>query len=144
WTTTRRRSNGSLPLARSITGTPTRTRNIEYTLSKKVPMEAKPVHFARVQRDESQGPGPKTIDYIHAAAQRGLYEIRGLGAKRRVPHFDDLLFLGASVSRYPLEGYRERCATGVTIGTRFASAPIHLDIPITIAGMSFGALSGHD
>ena len=24
-----------------------------------------------------------------------------------VPHFDDLLFLGASMSRYPLEGYRE-------------------------------------
>jgi methylamine---glutamate N-methyltransferase subunit C len=60
-----------------------------------------------------------------------------------VPHFDDLLFLGASVSRYPLEGYRERCATDVTIGTRFAREPIHLDIPITIAGMSFGALSGN-
>ena len=28
------------------------------------------------------------------------------------------------------------------IGTRFAREPIHLDIPITIAGMSFGALSG--
>jgi methylamine---glutamate N-methyltransferase subunit C len=58
-----------------------------------------------------------------------------------VPHFDDLLFLGASISRYPLEGYRERCATDVTLGTRFASKPIHLDIPITIAGMSFGSLS---
>ena len=60
-----------------------------------------------------------------------------------VPHFDDLLFLGASVSRYPLEGYRERCATDVTIGTRFAREPVQLDIPITIAGMSFGALSGN-
>ena len=28
------------------------------------------------------------------------------------------------------------------IGTRFAREPIQLDIPITIAGMSFGALSG--
>ncbi len=58
-----------------------------------------------------------------------------------MPHFDDLLFLGASVSRYPLEGYRERCATDVTLGTRFASEPVRLEIPITIAGMSFGALS---
>ena len=33
-----------------------------------------------------------------------------------MPHFDDLLFLGASVSRYPLEGYRERCDTDVTLG----------------------------
>ena len=74
-------------------------------------------------------------------AREGIYDIRGFGAKRRVPHFDDLLFLGASVSRYPLEGYRERCATDVTLGTRFASEPVHLDIPITIAGMSFGALS---
>ena len=79
---------------------------------------------------------------IRRAAATGIYDIRGGGAKRKVPHFDDLLFLGASVSRYPLEGYRERCDTSVTLGTRFAKKPIELDIPITIAGMSFGALSG--
>src|SRR2546423_10197843 len=82
------------------------------------------------------------IAEIQRAAREGLYSIKGFGAKRRVPHFDDLLFLGASTSRYPLEGYRERCATDVTIGTRYAREPIKLDIPITIAGMSFGALSG--
>ena len=82
-----------------------------------------------------------TIAEIQRAATEGMYDIRGFGAKRRVPHFDDLLFLGASVSRYPLEGYRERCATDVVLGDRFASRPLHLDIPITIAGMSFGALS---
>jgi len=78
---------------------------------------------------------------IRRAAATGIYDIRGGGAKRKVPHFDDLLFLGASVSRYPLEGYRERCDTSVTLGTRYAKTPIELDIPITIAGMSFGALS---
>jgi len=78
---------------------------------------------------------------IQRAAREGIYDIRGWGAKRRVPHFDDLLFLGASMSRYPLEGYRERCATDVVLGTRHASKPIELAIPITIAGMSFGALS---
>jgi len=82
-----------------------------------------------------------TIAEIQRAAREGMYDIRGFGAKRKVPHFDDLLFLGASVSRYPLEGYRERCATDVVLGGRFASKPLHLDIPITIAGMSFGALS---
>src|SRR5438874_10170245 len=81
------------------------------------------------------------IAEIQRAAREGIYDIRGFGAKRKVPHFDDLLFLGASVSRYPLEGYRERCGTDVTIGTRFASEPLELKIPITIAGMSFGALS---
>src|SRR5690242_6928682 len=82
------------------------------------------------------------IDEIQRAAREGMYDIRGFGAKRRVPSFDDLLLLGASVSRYPIEGYRERCDTDVTLGDRFASKPLHLKIPITIAGMSFGALSG--
>ncbi|SEL12772.1 FMN-binding glutamate synthase family protein [Roseovarius nanhaiticus] len=79
---------------------------------------------------------------IRRAAATGIYDIRGGGSKRKLPHFDDLLFLGASISRYPLEGYREKCDTKVTLGTRFAKKPIELDIPITIAGMSFGALSG--
>ena len=81
------------------------------------------------------------IAEIQRAAREGIYDIRGFGAKRRVPDFDDLLFLGASMSRYPLEGYREKCDTSVTLGTRFAKKPIELKIPITIAGMSFGALS---
>lgn len=80
---------------------------------------------------------------IRRAAATGIYDIRGGGAKRSVPHFDDLLFLGASISRYPLEGYREKCDTNVVLGSRFAKKPIELDIPITIAGMSFGALSGN-
>jgi methylamine---glutamate N-methyltransferase subunit C len=78
---------------------------------------------------------------IRRAAATGIYDIRGAGAKRKLPHFDDLLFLGASISRYPLEGYRERCGTDVLLGTRFAKQPIALKIPITIAGMSFGSLS---
>ena len=79
---------------------------------------------------------------IRRAAATGIYDIRGGGAKRKLPTFDDLLFLGASISRYPLEGYREKCETNVRIGTRYAKNPIELEIPITIAGMSFGALSG--
>ena len=82
-----------------------------------------------------------TQSEIRRAAATGIYDIRGGGAKRRVPHFDDLLFLGASVSRYPLEGYRERCGTSIVLGARFAKKPIELKIPITIAGMSFGSLS---
>jgi len=83
-----------------------------------------------------------TNSEIRRAADTGIYDIRGGGSKRKLPHFDDLLFLGASISRYPLEGYREKCLTNVSLGTRFAKQPIELDIPITIAGMSFGALSG--
>ena len=84
-----------------------------------------------------------TIADIQRAASDGIYKIRGFGAKRKVPHFDDLVFLGASVSRYPLEGYRETCGTNVDLGTRFAEKPLSIDIPITIAGMSFGSLSAN-
>ena len=82
-----------------------------------------------------------TLSEIRRAAVTGIYDIRGGGAKRKLPGLDDLLFLGASMSRYPLEGYRESCGTDVVLGTRFAKNPIRLKIPITIAGMSFGSLS---
>ncbi|MFD1625646.1 FMN-binding glutamate synthase family protein [Azospirillum griseum] len=82
-----------------------------------------------------------TLSEIRRAAATGLYDIRGAGTKRKLPHLDDLLFLGASISRYPLEGYREKCGTNVVLGGRFAKKPIEIRIPITIAGMSFGSLS---
>ncbi len=91
--------------------------------------------------EESSTLNGGALEYIHRAAERGLYEIRGLGAKRKLPTFDDLVFLTASLSRYPLEGYRERCVSKTVLGTRYAKKPVELAIPITIAGMSFGALS---
>lgn len=93
--------------------------------------------------EASAGYDRTILNYIQNAAAHGLYEIRGLGAKRKVPHFDDLVFLGASMSRYPLEGYREKCSTKTVLGTRYAKQPIELEMPITIAGMSFGSLSAN-
>src|ERR1700733_5225652 len=84
---------------------------------------------------------PEMIARVHDMAETGQYPLRGLGARRKLPTFDDLVFLTASVSRYPLEGYRERCETKTELGGRHGANPLVLDIPITIAGMSFGALS---
>jgi glutamate synthase domain-containing protein 2 len=84
---------------------------------------------------------PEVIAEIQERARVGRYAIRGWGARRAVPTFDDLLLLTASASRYPLEGYRERCETRTVLGAKNASKPVVLDIPITIAGMSFGSLS---
>jgi glutamate synthase domain-containing protein 2 len=84
---------------------------------------------------------PQVIADVHALADLGRYQIRGFGARRAVPNFDDLVFLTASASRYPLEGYRESCTTRTLLGARHGATPIDLAIPITIAGMSFGALS---
>src|SRR4029450_10894823 len=82
-----------------------------------------------------------SLSEIRRAAATGIYDIRGFGAKRRLPNFDDLLFLGASISRYPLEGYRGKCGTDVWLGTRFAEKAIHLKIPIPSGGRGFGSLS---
>ncbi|MCZ6696769.1 MAG: FMN-binding glutamate synthase family protein, partial [Acidobacteria bacterium] len=94
-----------------------------------------------MSREISHSFPPSAIVWIQNAAELGRYDIRGMGAKRKLPNFDDLTFLTASMSRYPLEGYREACSTKTVLGTRFAKKPIELEIPITIAGMSFGALS---
>ena len=93
--------------------------------------------------EESESFNSRTLSYIQQAADSGVYDIRGMGAKRALPTFDDLVFLTASMSRYPLEGYREKCLTRTVLGTRHAKKPIELEIPITIAGMSFGALSAN-
>lgn len=93
--------------------------------------------------EESASFNRDVLAYIHRAAESGLYDIRGLGAKRRLPTFDDLVFLTASASRYPLEGYREKCSSKTVLGTRFAKKAIELETPVTIAGMSFGALSAN-
>ncbi|WP_214108951.1 FMN-binding glutamate synthase family protein [Acrocarpospora catenulata] len=82
-----------------------------------------------------------SYDDIRERARLGRYPIRGGGARRKIPTFDDLTFLTASASRYPLEGYREHCATRTVLGAKNARDPVVLEIPITIAGMSFGALS---
>jgi methylamine---glutamate N-methyltransferase subunit C len=83
------------------------------------------------------------IKEIQAKSETGLYRIRGFGTlrERRWATFDDLSFLPCSLTRVPLEGYRERCSTKTVLGTRYTRKPIHLDIPVMITGMSWGALS---
>jgi glutamate synthase domain-containing protein 2 len=86
---------------------------------------------------------PTVIEEIQEKAQLGRYRIRGFGTLRArpLPSLDDLTFLPASLTRIPLEGYRERCETATVLGTRFAEQPIRLEIPVMITGMSYGALS---
>src|SRR5713101_4843951 len=86
---------------------------------------------------------PEVIEDIQAKAESGLYRMRGYGMlrPRTWATFDDLTFLPCSLTRIPLEGYREKCVTKTVLGKRFAKRPIELDIPVMITGMSWGALS---
>ena len=66
--------------------------------------------------------------------------MRGFSMFKKIPHWDDLTFLPGTLTRFVIEGYREKCDTKTVIGPR-AKVPLELDIPVYVTGMSFGALS---
>ena len=86
---------------------------------------------------------PTVIDDIHSKAELGRYRIRGFSTFQKVTHFDDLTFLSTGLTRFPLEGYKERCNTQTVIGARYPENPLVLETPVYITGMSYGALSAN-
>ena len=86
---------------------------------------------------------PWIMEDIHAKSELGRYRIRGFSTFQKVTHFDDLTFLSTGLTRFPLEGYKERCNTRTVIGARYAENPLVLETPIYISGMSYGALSAN-
>jgi len=83
----------------------------------------------------------ETVDRILQEASNGMPLVRGTGAHRIVPNFDDLVVMCAQTSRPPIDSYREPCRTDVVLGSRFAENPLKLDIPVLFGAMSYGALS---
>jgi glutamate synthase domain-containing protein 2 len=81
------------------------------------------------------------IDRIRLKAASGHHLVRGTGARRRFPHFDDLVILCAQTSRPPIDHYREPCDTQTILGTRYAESPLKLNAPILVGALSFGAIS---
>ena len=84
---------------------------------------------------------PWIVDDIHGKAELGRYRIRGFSTFQKVTHFDDLTFLSTGLTRFPLEGYKEKCNTRTVLGGRFAREPLVIETPVYITGMSYGALS---
>jgi glutamate synthase domain-containing protein 2 len=83
---------------------------------------------------------PEVIDDIHIKSELGRYRMRGFSLFKKIPSWDDLTFLPGTLTRFVIEGYREKCLTRTVLGPR-AKRPMVLDIPVYITGMSFGALS---
>ena len=83
----------------------------------------------------------EVINDIHVKAELGRYRMRGLSIFKKIPHWDELVFLPGTLTRFVIEGYREKCETKTVLGSRFAAKPLELEIPVYITGMSFGALS---
>ena len=84
---------------------------------------------------------PEVMNDIHVKSELGRYRMRGFSMFKPIPHWDELMFMPGTLTRFVIEGYREKCETKTVLGARFAKKPIELDIPVYITGMSFGALS---
>lgn len=87
-----------------------------------------------------------TVARIHALARDGLSklgphgEVAAMGVPRKdLPQWDDIQILPAQVAQRPLADDHP-VETGTVIGPR-AAKPLHLDIPLFVSDMSFGALS---
>ena len=74
---------------------------------------------------------PEVMDDIHIKAELGRYRMRGFSLFKKIPSWDELTFLPGTLTRFVIEGYREKCLTKTVIGPR-AKRPIELDIPIYI------------
>ncbi|RWX72765.1 MAG: Glutamate synthase [NADPH] large chain [Candidatus Methanosuratincola subterraneus] len=83
----------------------------------------------------------REIDEIQIKAAIGRAPVRGMGAWKRFPHFDDLVFLCAQNSRPPIDHYREPCETEIVLGKGRAERPLRAAAPILVGAMSFGAMS---
>jgi pyridoxal biosynthesis lyase PdxS len=80
---------------------------------------------------------PETIEDIHRRADGG-YLLSGFRPFREIPTFDELVFLAAGLTRFPLEGYKEKCRTQTVLGSRSSSVPLVIETPVYIT--SSGAL----
>ena len=74
----------------------------------------------------------EVINDIHVKAELGRYRMRGFSMFKPIPHWDELMFLPGTLTRFVIEGYREKCETKTVLGARFAKNPLELDIPIYI------------
>ena len=59
---------------------------------------------------------PEVIDDIHVKAELGRYRMRGFSLFKKIPSWDDLTFLPGTLTRFVIEGYREKCLTKTVIG----------------------------
>ena len=82
-----------------------------------------------------------TLREIRTKADIGRYRVRGYGAFKHLPTFDDLTFAFDPSTLAKLGKIGDKVQLTTQLGGRYASVPIINDIPISISAMSYGALS---
>lgn len=83
----------------------------------------------------------KVQEDIWAKSQTGRYRIRGYGASKAVPHFNDIAFKADLSHAGTDPSAMEKVNLKTTIGGRYGATPMELSMPVQIAPMSYGALS---
>jgi glutamate synthase domain-containing protein 2 len=78
---------------------------------------------------------------IRTKSQIGRYRVRGYGAFKHLPTFDDLTFAFEPATLDKLGKIEGKVNMTTQLGGRYAKKPIVNDIPISISAMSYGALS---
>ena len=102
--------------------------------------------YQGVYQDHSKNPFETQVKAIQSLATDGLTKVghhgpvSAMGVPRKdLPAWDDLQFVTAQLARVPqLDDVP--VATDLVVGPR-AAKPLHLEIPIIVSDMSFGALS---
>jgi glutamate synthase domain-containing protein 2 len=86
---------------------------------------------------------PNVVEDITVKAEIGRYRVRGYGAFREMPTFDDITFNFDPDIISGLKDVRSKCNLRTQLGGKFGGKPLSLSMPIMIAPMSYGALSKH-
>ena len=61
---------------------------------------------------------PEVIDDIHIKSELGRYRMRGFSLFKKIPTWDDLTFMPGTLTRFVIEGYREKCLTETIIANK--------------------------
>ena len=81
------------------------------------------------------------IKDIRAKSDIGRYRVRGYGAFKHLPTFDDLTFAFDPDDLKKLGAIEGKVKLHTVLGARYAAKPIMNEMPISISAMSYGALS---
>ena len=100
---------------------------------------AKKIPFERFSSPDAPFWNDKVVEDIKVKSKIGRYRLRGFGASRHVPHFNDIAF------KKPLKDLDPDAVSKVNlrtfIGDRHGGRALDLSMPVMIAPMSFGAVS---
>lgn len=84
---------------------------------------------------------PKLLEDIRVKSITGRYRVRGYGASRHLPHFQDIAFRAEMSNAGSDPDVVSRVNLRTFLGGKHGGRALDLSMPVMIAPMSFGALS---